>query len=587
MSAGPKGWPPRSGGGAAPECDHARMRERYERGLLQVRAASLTRVSPVGEVHDSQSKAFLGSIDQALSIDCRATLQSLEWVGCAGPVKERFLTRGAPFPIIVTQVAALVCALILMSWPALFNGAAFFFPDTQTYLRGAGTAIFELTGWETDWSDRHRMIKPVAGNVQNLGSSVAVSAADGTKELAHPVLLGRSVYYGLMIFPFVVLLGSLGGVLVHAALAVLVLWITMRALGLGQGRQLAVRVLVAAGILATFTSLPFFVSLLMPDIFTGFAIAMALSALVGWRRLTTFEKAALVLIACMAAMSHSSNILILSAMLVLGSVVWLCFRGVQTASLIVLAAAATTGVVSERIFVEAVVARLGEPPIRPPFLTARLVHEGPAFWLLRERCPQIRFEACRFLARMPQDSDTFLWSLEPTRGVFSVESHAVQRRLAEQDSRLAWNTFQTYPVEVIQHSAAASVRQLFMAKADIFNLPPAIDELPHRYGQELSRSRSAAGQMPMRLFNISIYFTSFISVIILLVLLAKSRNREFRVAALLLLGAVAANAFITGALSKPHNRYNARLLWVLPLAAGAILASSRCISDGRGRIEKT
>lgn len=486
-----------------------------------------------------------------------------------------------------TQTLALVLALILMSWPALFNGAAFFFPDTQTYLRGAGTAAYELTGWETDWSDRHHLLRTAAGSVEDVEDSVAEPAAGGPQQLAHPVLLGRSIYYGLLILPFVVLFGSIGGVFVQAGLAVLVLWITLRALGFGQERHLAIPVLAAASALAIFTSLPFFVSLLMPDVFTGFAVAMALSALVGWQRLNTFEKVALVSITCFAAMSHSSNILILSAMLVLGLVVRLCCREIQTVGIMILAVAAVTGVVSERIFVESVVAQLGEPPIRPPFLTARLINEGPALQLLREKCPQIGFEACRFQDRMPKDSDTFLWSLKPAEGVFSVESHAVQRRLAEQDSRLAWETLRAYPVEVVHHSVVASVRQLFMAKADIFNLPPSeIGELPPRYAQELSRSRSAAGEMPMKFLNIGIFLTTLIATGLLLFVVARGRNREHRVAAILLLGTVFANALVTGALSKPHNRYNARLLWVLPLAAGVIVTSWRRDSGARGRNEK-
>jgi len=489
-----------------------------------------------------------------------------------------------------TQTIALVLALIIMSWPALLNGAAFFFPDTQTYLRGAGTAVYEVTGWETDWSDRHQLLRKTAENVPIVGDRaddrLVEQAANSPQELAHPVLLGRSVYYGLLMLPFVSLFGSLGGVFVQAGLAVLVLWITLRALGIGQGRPLAIWVLVATLALAMFTSLPFFVSLLMPDVFTGFAVALGLSALVGWRRLNTFEKVCLVLIACFAAISHSSNVLILSAMLALGLVVRFWCRNVQTVGIMILAVAATSGVVSERVFVEAVVAKLGEPPIRPPFLTARLINEGPGLQLLIEKCPEIGFEACRFRDRMPQDSDTFLWSLKPAEGVFSVESHAVQRRLAEQDSRFAWETFRAYPIEVVQHSAAASVRQLFMVKADIFNLRPSeIGELPPRYAEEVLQSRSAAGEMPMHFFDIGIYLTTLMATGVLLFAVARGQSHEHRVAAILLLGTVLANALIAGALSKPHNRYNARLLWVLPLAAGAIVISSRRNPAARCRNE--
>ncbi len=470
----------------------------------------------------------------------------------------------------------MLLALLVVSWPALYNGAAFFFPDTPAYLRGAGSAIYELTGWETDWSDRHNLLRDTAAGTEQTGHQRLGDDAARAQQLAHPVLLGRSVYYGLLIFPFVVLFGSMGGVMIQAGLTVLVLWITLRALGLGDGRRLAIPVLATATGLAALTSLPFYVSLLMPDIFTGFAVAMGLSALIGWRRLNIFEKSALLSIACFAAMSHSSNVLILGGMLGLGLLILLGGGAVQRAAIVILAIAATSGIVSERIFVASVEARLGEPPIRPPFLTARLVNEGPALKLLREKCPQIALEACRFQDRMPRDSDTFLWSREPTDGVFSVESHAVQRRLADQDSRLALETLRAYPFEVIYHSALASGRQLLMAKADIFNLPPSeTGDLPPRYTRERALSRSAAGEMPMKFVNIGIVLTSFLAAAVLLLLAARGRSREHRVAAFLLFGTIFANALIAGALSKPHNRYNTRLLWVLPLAAGAILLGSR------------
>jgi hypothetical protein len=39
---------------------------------------------------------------------------------------------------------------------------------------------------------------------------------------------------------------------------------------------------------------------------------------------------------------------------------------------------------------------------------------------------------------------------------------------------------------------------------------------------------------------------------------------------------ISANAFATGALSKPHLRYEARVLWLMPVIAGmALLPRSR------------
>jgi len=39
--------------------------------------------------------------------------------------------------------------------------------------------------------------------------------------------------------------------------------------------------------------------------------------------------------------------------------------------------------------------------------------------------------------------------------------------------------------------------------------------------------------------------------------------------------AVTANAFATGALSKPHDRYEARILWLMPVVAALALLPRR------------
>jgi hypothetical protein len=62
------------------------------------------------------------------------------------------------------------------------------------------------------------------------------------------------------------------------------------------------------------------------------------------------------------------------------------------------------------------------------------------------------------------------------------------------------------------------------------------------------------------------------------VLLGRTRESDhvrLRAAAGLFLAAIALNATVTGALSKPHDRYNVRALWVLQLAALAVLAARR------------
>jgi hypothetical protein len=496
----------------------------------------------------------------------------------------------------VALLAALVSALLLC-WPALLNGGGFYFPDTGTYLRSADAIVGELTGHESVWSDRRRLYdtpppqgaQPAAEApaAETPAASPAAEAPAGAEAQAaaegplHPVLLGRSIYYGLAVFPFVAAFGSIGAVMLQAAFAVLTIWLTLAAFASDRSR-LPMRLLAVTAVLAGLTSLPFFVSMLMPDVFAGFAIALAVAAAAGWGRLMRWERVCLALLLIFSAMAHSSHVLLVLALAGVTVLATLLARVQARAALVLLVLAAVSGLAGEQIFAKAVEHRLGEPPIRPPFLTARLIDDGPGFRLLSARCPAIDFEACRYLDRMPKDSDTFLWSYDAREGVFSTESIPVQRALAGQDTRFATESLRFDPLGVIAASAGNIARQAMLTDINIFNANSdmtdvAVTGFPEPVVAEMRASRYGTRTMPVSFWRWVNLATAIAGAAFLIaVLIGKTRERDLvkvRVAAGLFLAAIALNSVITGAMSKPHDRYNVRVIWVLQLAALTILAT--------------
>ncbi|MDE2403626.1 MAG: hypothetical protein KGM17_02785 [Sphingomonadales bacterium] len=485
-------------------------------------------------------------------------------------------------------VLAWLLAALALCWPAFVNGGGFFFPDSSTYLREADAAVAELTGWQSEWSDKRQLYlpHPAATNAARPAMpATPVPAAAAPPGPLHPVLLGRSVYYGLAVFPFITAFGSLGVVGFQALLAVFTVWLTLLAFGAPRARMPAL-VLVTALALSALTSLPFFVAMIMPDVFAGFAVALAVSACVGWKRLGMVERVGLVLLLTLCGMVHSSHVLLLAALAVLAAIAFhragLSARPGWAAMLL----AVVAGLVGEQAFVVAITHKMGQPPVRPPFLTARLVDDGPGLAMLRARCPAIGFEACRFQGRMPRDSDTFLWSQAPADGVFSVESVDVQRRLAKQDVAFAIATVRHDPLGVARASVGKAVKQLFLTKFNVFNSTgqPGSDtafanNLPARFKAQVLASRYASAGNPVQLSRWLNVLTALAAALFLAAVTA-GRTRERRAVAIragaaLLLAAIAMNAAVTGTLSKPHDRYNVRIVWVLQLAALAILAARR------------
>jgi hypothetical protein len=476
-------------------------------------------------------------------------------------------------------LAAVVSGLMLC-WPALLNGGAFYFPDTGTYLRSADAIFGEFTGQQSAWSDRRQMYDAAPSTAAPAASPPA--APTGVKDgPLHPVLLGRSIYYGLIVFPFVALLGSIGAAALQAGLGVLTIWLTLVAIGSDRSRMPA-RLIVVTALLAGLTSLPFFVSMLMPDVFAGYAIALAVAAASGWQRLGRWERVCLAALLVFSAMAHSSHVLLLFALAGATLLATLFTRVPARAALGLMVLSGASGIAGEQIFVHAVNHRLGELPIRPPFLTARLIDDGPGFRMLSARCPAIELEACRYIDRMPKDSDTFLWSLSPSEGVFSAEAISVQRELAGQDTRFAIETVRYDPIGVAVSSARNIARQASLTDLNIFNYVPGMGGdvtlgTPDPAASEIRASRFGSGTMPVTFWRWANLATAIAGALFLVaVLLGRTRERDLvklRVAAGLFLTAIALNSVITGAMSKPHDRYNVRVIWVLQLATLAILAA--------------
>ena len=487
-----------------------------------------------------------------------------------------------------SQLRVIICFIIstlVLSWPALVNGSGFYFPDTTAYIRSADAAVAQLTGQTSIWSDRLDLYKTgrSSASVSDLQSGVGDTNTTNsdTAKTTHPVLLGRSIYYGLAIYPFVNLMGDIGVVLFHSVLVVSCVYLAFVGLG-GLRKATASWLFGSVLLLSVVTPVAYSTSLLMPDILSGCASILGIVAIVGWHRLLTIERTALACILVFSALSHNSHILLLLTLLVAILPASRLFFGAYKPATVLLIFAILSGFAGDAIFSVAVSQQLGDRPIRPPFLTARLIDAGPGLTMLDSQCGARKFEACKFRERMPNDSDTFLWSTDKRAGVFAAESHTVQRRLSLEDTAFAISSLIHDPVGTFAVTASASLRQLTMVKLDIFNAPrgeaiaDTIARLPRSVEERISDSRYAKRSMPVAIVETLSLISVVIATLYLLCFVIRGRSKidkvdnNFVLAALLAVLLVIANATITGALSKPHNRYNVRIVWIIPLFAMVI-----------------
>ena len=193
-------------------------------------------------------------------------------------------------------------ATIFAMWPALTNGQPFFFPDTTAYVRGADLAIARVVGerFATDWAKDERRTVEIKS---------AVEPSDRkAKPVQRPVLAGRSLIYGALLY-----LGALTGrmwlaIFLQSVIAVYLTYLFVtRTLGLDFRCFL-----VACGLLCLATSLPFYVSFLMPDVFAGFLILGFSILATTWDALSHPERAATIAILLFAVLAHATHVMVLA-----------------------------------------------------------------------------------------------------------------------------------------------------------------------------------------------------------------------------------------------------------------------------------
>jgi len=213
-----------------------------------------------------------------------------------------------------------------------------------------------------------------------------------------------------------------------------------------------------------------------------------------------------------------------------------------------------------------------------PFGNIFLLADGPALDALHRDCPQAGWRLCAYRDAIPANSDDFLWTddspLNRAGGPKQVatEADAIIRAAVHGD-----------PAGTV----LAAVRNT-IAQAVHFASGDGLQAWPHEVTAHIMRDFPAAeaahyatarqqqGRLavPWPLGEIH-EVTGLAGVIACALLLRGAWRRRDRVAGLMIavLMALVLNAMITGALSGPHDRYQARVMW-LPFFAAALGVAS-------------
>jgi hypothetical protein len=491
------------------------------------------------------------------------------------------------------MVRTAICAalMLLFLWPAIYNGQPLFCVDTTAYIRGFDAGVVWLSERTTVWTTWARPATRQGGPDD---STVGVARSFQSPTF---IIAGRSVAYGALLYLGELLGGLWASVVIQAAAALAAISLTLRHLKLFSWPKL----MVTAITLGLVSSLPFFASFLLPDVFAGLSLLAAANLLALGDRLRPWERVFWVSILAAAVVFHPSHLAIVVVLLAAAVMAWLFSAKISQVGIVALAFATGIGVASEFGFALVIEKLQGVQVSRPPVIMARIVADGPGAAYLREKCPQAGFVACEFVDRLGSNSDAFLWDTSPATGIYAPASIDKRRQLANEQYRFAAAVFAYDPVGQIVAWLNDALQQLKMAGLSDFlsTAEEAYPKLPRTYAERMAKSPVWRKDFPIAFFSALTIFTAIFSLIFVAVTLMrywKIVSIEQKLFCFVILLGQVSNALICGALSGPHDRYQARLTWLIPLVAllvyyercakGASLATMKKLavtrsSDGR------
>jgi hypothetical protein len=431
-----------------------------------------------------------------------------------------------------------------MIWPALFNGYPLIFPDSMTYIEDGGLVGRALF--------LHRL-----------------SDYYGF----------RSFIYSLGIYPICWNITVWPVVALNALLVAYLVWLAVRSI---LPRQTIAYFLILCASLSLLTSASWYSSLILPDILGPvlylciYLLAFALESL------SRVERWAIIVIAWWTVSSHASHLMVAIATciaLALMGVIWrksthIRWKTVGEVALIILFSAGTQVALNTYLY--------GKPSLTgewPPVLTARVIEDGPGRRYLQQHCGDAKFVLCEDAGKLPDSTDGFLWDAD---GIWQSASDEKALRLRQEELPFVLATLRAYPRAQISKSAENFWDQLsFIGLEDLGSnewVSKEFDTVLPSGRAHYMQSRQAHDDLPFDFFMAIQKWTLIASLGVIgvfTIYLVRRRPARLGGLALIILFTVVVNAFVTGVLSGVEERYQTRVIWLLPLLAGILILNWR------------
>ena len=489
-----------------------------------------------------------------------------------GPVLPRADT-GALWPWVLLASMALMSVTLINGGVAIYYDSVVYLYRPEGFLRLLSVLPFIDFG-------------TAAGATMAPGGGDVMAGAAAGGEAPRVVFSGRSMFYQILAWTTFE-----GGRLwpLAAAHAFMVAYpaalILARVLGVAPGWSFV----LAMGALGLLTPLGLSVGTAMPDILVGVLVLTVVALMAGWAALRWWERALLFALASFAMVSHTSHLLLgltlplaLLLMPLRDAAMW---RG---AALVGLACISAVGL--ERVQQTLQMRHSDSVLLTRPHLIAHLVDHGPGVSYLQRVCPEAGFAICDHVDDLPIEWRAFLFGgIEPETRFFADAAPEQQQAISAEQFALTRAVVTDDPIAVMDFSAAAWLRQLVMfdpagmlvrpevvQRADS-ETAPWLTPYPDWMQTQIRNLTVVDAAWLLRALHGSTWVWTLLALGALGWALRRrvdlsDQSAPVLVCAALLLGVVL-NAAICGILASPYDRFQARIIWLIPLAGLALMAS--------------
>ena len=446
----------------------------------------------------------------------------------------------------------------VLCWPTLLNqGAVLVFPDTRSYYVAGRAALTK--GLALFWPH---------------GAGVAGAAP--SEAAIQQARMVRSAFYSLFTYIAGYPLSLWVAVGIQAMLLAAVLKLGFELICPQRPRWYATGFIVT---LALLTTASWVTSSAMPDVFAPIAAWCAILLILFWDRLRPVGRIALFMLIAVGCMMHLSippvvlGVLGVAALLRIRRL-WRWRSRYLTVGVAVVVALGATLAASVIGFKQWTLT-----PNGPPFLLARSLDDGPGKLYLRAHCPAIGLDMCKHLDRLDVGDDDFIWHQNGVYSAVPLDEAAVLRT---EDKRIYLAAALEHPWMQLRAIVANSLSQLglftlreYFIPSDAYADPTHPPDLFTMYIRPVEPAWQVYLAIPEYLIvGLGLIYGCW---------RWRSLGATDRSALTLVLVAVSVNAFVC-AFSIPSPRYEARVIWLVPMIA--LLFYYKAGSGGHGERDR-